>query len=652
MDDFSLAPEPLVQPLDFTGIQTPPFVSPQTPKNNKTIGGMDRQQAMKLAIMLPLAMKAGPGAVQGLLQGFNAHAQSQQKDARQDSVDQRLQQSQDWQQQYQQGQLTNQRQTQQRQFLSDFTGGLDKLDDPAAIDAFRQLYTAQGGRLGLDTGPLAAYAQQYAEPTRLQKKAAEKKIAQLKSEYGADKWMEMGAQFTHQIPGSAQPVTFDQLLQMAGQSRDPNAPKVQPKPTTTPELGSFSDYVGRYAATVGKAPADLSAADIEAARKRYMQADDRPAGGGRAAATGNSDADTAQAIADAIMRGEQSPETTGLYKYGATVKAILAKNGYNQAAAITDWRATQQHVRTLNGAQQTRLNQAVDNAAHSLDVIDDLADQWKGGRFPILNRGRLAAAKQGVLGPQAQQIATALDAQIADVTAELGNVYMGGNSPTDHALSLASKNLATEWSEPQLRAMIKQARTNLQIRRNSIMNAGVAGASAGNPYAPPPPAAAAPPSGPQPLTVHPPAAGGDAPVDRSKWDLRPDGTQKGDGFLGVLQRPDGSAVMSEYSIADSEQLKDAKGNYLDYPSLVPTLTKAEVLAVLNAKEGQRLPQSVYTKAEAFALARKRAGKPLFAQPGEQRLDLYPDLPRARVVDGAAAAGPTGAPGPNPFRRGQ
>lgn len=119
-------------------------------------------------------------------------------------------------------------------------------------------------------------------------------------------------------------------------------------------------------------------------------------------------------------------------------------------------------------------------------------------------------------------------------------------------------------------------------------------------------------------------------VDRNTWDLRPDGTKKGDGFLGVLQRPDG-VVMSEYSIADSEKLKDAKGNYLDYPTLVPTLTKQEVQTILNLKEGEDVPASIKRKAEAHALARVAKGEPVWAQPGEQRADLFPEFTRAKVV---------------------
>lgn len=116
-------------------------------------------------------------------------------------------------------------------------------------------------------------------------------------------------------------------------------------------------------------------------------------------------------------------------------------------------------------------------------------------------------------------------------------------------------------------------------------------------------------------------------LDRSKRDKRPDGSDKGDGFLGVFKLPNGS-VASEYSIADSEKLKDKKGNYIDYPSLVPTLTREEVQQTLDAAhKGTDVPDSVKAKAEAHALKRQQQGLPLFATPGEERTDLHPDLER-------------------------
>lgn len=165
--------------------------------------------------------------------------------------------------------------------------------------------------------------------------------------------------------------------------------------------------------------------------------------------------------------------------------AIMAeahRQGYDLAGAVTDWAATQKHIATMNGAQQLRLNQAINQLPELLDSIDDLSAKWKGGRFPILNKANLAAAKGGVYGRDVASVANQLDAQIADVTSDLGAVYMGGNSPTDKALDLASKALKSEWDQKVLKDMVKLARNNVQIRHNSIMNTGVQGASANNPY--------------------------------------------------------------------------------------------------------------------------------------------------------------------------
>lgn len=99
--------------------------------------------------------------------------------------------------------------------------------------------------------------------------------------------------------------------------------------------------------------------------------------------------------------------------------------------------------------------------------------------------------------------------------------------------------------------------------------------------------------------------------DASTFGKRPDGTDKGKGFLGVLQRPDGG-VMTEYSVGVT-----INGKQMDVPTLVPTLTKAEVKTLLNAKDGERIPDTIVKKAADFARQRIADGKPVFAQDGEQ-----------------------------------
>lgn len=192
--------------------------------------------------------------------------------------------------------------------------------------------------------------------------------------------------------------------------------------------------------------------------------------------------DVKEAVA-AMKDGTAPPILPGraTKEYLATI-AEAHKQGFDIQKAATDWTATQKHIATMNGAQQLRLNQSINALPDMLDKVDELASQWKGGRFPILNKANLALAKGGAYGKDAATIANQLDAQIADVTADLGNVYMGGNSPTDHALGLAGKSLSGDWDEKVLHDMVKLAKGNVTIRQNSIRNTGVAGASADNPY--------------------------------------------------------------------------------------------------------------------------------------------------------------------------
>lgn len=192
----------------------------------------------------------------------------------------------------------------------------------------------------------------------------------------------------------------------------------------------------------------------------------------------------AKDIADAIESGDQPPTLTGLYKNAGPVRAELARRGVPLAKMETDWKATQKYLGTLNGTQQVRLRQAISTASDSLDKIDSLYAEWQKvaptSGVKLFNKVTLASAKQ--LPGRAGAVATALDAQIADLTSELGNVYMGGNSPTDHSLGLAAKNLSSDWNQQTFEEGVKQARANIKIRQNSILHAMPAGV--GNEYMP------------------------------------------------------------------------------------------------------------------------------------------------------------------------
>lgn len=193
--------------------------------------------------------------------------------------------------------------------------------------------------------------------------------------------------------------------------------------------------------------------------------------------------DDAKVVADAIIAGDQPPDLSRLYGKSVPVRAELARQHYNLTKATEDWTSTQKYLSTLNGAQQTRLRQAVEFTRESLPVVKALVQQWDSAGLPVLSKANLDAAASGAYGAQQQSLAVRLKGQIADLTSELGTVYKGGNSSTDESLKLAAQNLQGNWSKQAALDAIDQIERNLTIRQNSIANAGPV-ANAGNQYAP------------------------------------------------------------------------------------------------------------------------------------------------------------------------
>jgi hypothetical protein len=102
------------------------------------------------------------------------------------------------------------------------------------------------------------------------------------------------------------------------------------------------------------------------------------------------------------------------------------------------------------------------------------------------------------------------------------------------------------------------------------------------------------------------------PNDKSTWGQRADKTQKGEGYFGVLKRPDGG-VSTEISIG-----VEMGGKETQIPLIVPTLTKAELTQLLKMPMGRdfRPPESIIKKAYEHAIMRTQQSKSPFAGPGE------------------------------------
>lgn len=113
--------------------------------------------------------------------------------------------------------------------------------------------------------------------------------------------------------------------------------------------------------------------------------------------------------------------------------------------------------------------------------------------------------------------------------------------------------------------------------------------------------------------------GGSAGKDtlESNYGARPDGTPKYTGFLGELKLP-GGGVATEYSM-QSNAVKDSSGKRIDFPTLVPTLTKEEIDLMVNdiIPNEKDPPEAIIQKAIAHAKKRMAEGKSPFLNAGEK-----------------------------------
>tara|TARA_R110002020_G_scaffold387427_1_gene598100 strand:+ start:752 stop:1171 length:420 start_codon:yes stop_codon:yes gene_type:complete len=118
---------------------------------------------------------------------------------------------------------------------------------------------------------------------------------------------------------------------------------------------------------------------------------------------------------------------------------------------------------------------------------------------------------------------------------------------------------------------------------------------------------------------------------------RPDGTKKSNrGYLGQIKRDDGG-VMTEYS-TNVDDLNKAFGNskfaytdergvkVVDFPTLVPTLTKQEVEIIRTLPEGEPVPRTILFKAADHAAMKLQQGKSPFYQDKKKDKSLIKAAP--------------------------
>lgn len=119
-----------------------------------------------------------------------------------------------------------------------------------------------------------------------------------------------------------------------------------------------------------------------------------------------------------------------------------------------------------------------------------------------------------------------------------------------------------------------------------------------------------------------------APVElpeQKDFGLRPGGTEKGEGFLGILKTKGGD-ITSEYSVGVQLESRDMEETNI--PTLVPTLTKEEIELMVNdiIPNKKPVPDKILQKAVDHANKRIRAGNSPFKT--EQPVDIFDEIKTA------------------------
>ena len=103
---------------------------------------------------------------------------------------------------------------------------------------------------------------------------------------------------------------------------------------------------------------------------------------------------------------------------------------------------------------------------------------------------------------------------------------------------------------------------------------------------------------------------------REELGLRADGTPKGRGFLGVLNRPDGG-ISTELSVG-----VEFDGKEIEIPTLIPTLNKEEIAHLLQGKEAT---EAIMQKAIVHAQERIAQGKSPFYESSVRPIKAPPKV---------------------------
>jgi hypothetical protein len=158
--------------------------------------------------------------------------------------------------------------------------------------------------------------------------------------------------------------------------------------------------------------------------------------------------------------------------FRAVLTSKLYQAGIDLNAYLEDWQATQQFFRTNNQARPVQQRANVRRVMETIPKIQERYDRWYAHAKPSEIRA-LAKVQLGVskelelkdLGPDAQDLATAIN----DFVFELQSVYGNGYAPTDLALEIARENVQPYWGKATFSRALNTIQQFAEMRYSSML---------------------------------------------------------------------------------------------------------------------------------------------------------------------------------------
>jgi hypothetical protein len=189
---------------------------------------------------------------------------------------------------------------------------------------------------------------------------------------------------------------------------------------------------------------------------------------------------TADAVVDGIVSGEQPPILTGLYGLSGQVRAGLNGQHFDLAKAQLEWQRAVKQVQTLNGPQLTRFVGLAQSVNNTIDEVRELSQQMELGGITGLNALELSTLINTQGNTPNGQLAVRYVTAINTLKEEFANLASGGYAPHESAWALANQQINGNFGVKELNASLGEIKRLINYRIQGIPGISKLGAGAPN----------------------------------------------------------------------------------------------------------------------------------------------------------------------------